>query len=427
MSVEKIKMPGLGESVHEAAITMWLVKPGDVIEKYDPIAEVVSDKVTSEIPSEFDGTVQELFVDVDETVAIGTEILSIEVENSSAETVAQESDSEENSVKENKFQTPVVPEKVENKSKRARYSPVVMRIAQEKGIDLQQVSGSGNNGRITKKDLLNFAAKQATASEKVDTKKTPTAEVIPKISSTFSETRAEKSSSVDERVPADGIRKTIAKKMVQSATEIPHAWLMVETDVSNIVKLRNEVKDEFKQQEGLSLSYFPFFVKAVVQALKQNPKLNTSWDDGTIIYHKDINISIAVAGEENLYVPVIHHADQLSLVGITKEAHRLANAVHTNQLTNAEMQGGTFTVNNTGTFGSIQSMGIINYPQAAILQVEAITKRMVPVGENGFKAADMINLCLSIDHRILDGLQAGRFLQDVKTNLAKFNSLSDLY
>ena len=207
---------------------------------------------------------------------------------------------------------------------------------------------------------------------------------------------------------------------------MPHAWLMVEADVTNIVNLRNQVKNEFKQQEGVTLSFFPFFVKAVAQALKKHPLLNSSWDNGNIIYNKDINISIAVATEEHLYVPVIKHADQFSITGIAKEINRLAGAARSGKLKTQDMQGGTITVNNTGTFGSVQSMGIINYPQAAILQVESIQERFVPA-EGGFKAAHMVNLCLSIDHRLLDGLQAGRFMKDVKENLSLYNDEANIY
>ena len=231
----------------------------------------------------------------------------------------------------------------------------------------------------------------------------------------------------DKIVSADPVRKAIAKKMVQSVNEIPHAWLMVEADVTNLVQLRNSLKDEFKQQEGLSLSFFPFFAKAVIQALKKNPKINTSWDDGSIIYHKDVNLSIAVTTDEHLYVPVIQQADNYSIAGLAKEINRLAQEVRQGTLASKEMQGGTFTLNNTGTLGSVQSMGIINHPQAAILQVESINKRLVPTADGGFKVADMVNLCLSIDHRILDGQQAGKFLRDVKDNLAKYNADTDVY
>lgn len=201
---------------------------------------------------------------------------------------------------------------------------------------------------------------------------------------------------------------------------------MVEADVTNIVRLREQTKDTFEKDEGIPLSFFPFFVKAVAQALKKHPLLNASWDDGNIIYHKAINLSIAVATDDHLFVPVIKQADQYSIKGLSKEIKRLADAVRSGKLGADEMKGGTFTVNNTGSFGSVQSMGIINPPQVAILQVETISKKIVPTDE-GFKVADMVNLSLSIDHRLLDGLQAGRFLQEVKANLNLFQNEAQLY
>lgn len=310
-----------------------------------------------------------------------------------------------------------------------RYSPAVLKIAQEKKIDLTQVTGTGRDGRITRKDVTNFTPTQARTPEKtVSPGTSPSISEEPVASQNESAATASPTeTTTDKIVSADPVRKAIAKKMVQSVNEIPHAWLMVEADVTNLVQLRNSLKDEFKQQEGLSLSFFPFFAKAVIQALKKNPKINTSWDDGSIIYHKDVNLSIAVTTDEHLYVPVIQQADNYSIAGLAKEINRLAQEVRQGTLASKEMQGGTFTLNNTGTLGSVQSMGIINHPQAAILQVESINKRLVPTADGGFKVADMVNLCLSIDHRILDGQQAGKFLRDVKDNLAKYNADTDVY
>lgn len=456
MSIRIIEMPHLGESVTEASIAVWLVAEGDKIEKYDPIAEAVSDKVTTEIPSNYSGIVKEFLIEVDTDVPIGTPIVKIETEEDGEdETVEVSADSED--VQEEKSEEFIdhinkeidkeaeeqpqerettsdakqssEPKESSEKSA-ARYSPAVVRIAQERDIDLKQVEGTGKHGRITRKDVENFD---------VSSQSQPRAEKAPE--QTESQTQSEQkpksesrpsspvshTSAGDEIVPADGIRKAIAKKMVQSTTEIPHAWLMVEADVTNIVKLREKTKEQFKKQEGISLSFFPFFVKAVVQALKKHPIINTSWDNGNIVYHKDINMSIAVATDEHLFVPVIHNADHYSLSGLSKEISRLAGLARDGKLSSSDISGGTMTVNNTGSFGSVQSMGIINHPQAAILQVESINKRFLPTEDGGFKTADMVNLCLSIDHRIIDGLQAGRFLQDVKENLSKFTDESNLY
>lgn len=432
MATKEIKMPHLGESVTEAAIVQWLVKPGDSVKRYDPLMEVVSDKVTTEVPSDFDGVVKEFLISLDTDVPIGTAVMTLETE----ETTEKTEEATLAPVKEASAEQAQEHETVETTStatshqkNNGRYSPAVLKIAQEKKIDLTQVTGTGRDGRITRKDVTNFTPTQARTPEKtVSPGTSPSISEEPVASQNESAATASPTeTTTDKIVSADPVRKAIAKKMVQSVNEIPHAWLMVEADVTNLVQLRNSLKDEFKQQEGLSLSFFPFFAKAVIQALKKNPKINTSWDDGSIIYHKDVNLSVAVTTDEHLYVPVIQQADNYSIAGLAKEINRLAQEVRQGTLASKEMQGGTFTLNNTGTLGSVQSMGIINHPQAAILQVESINKRLVPTADGGFKVADMVNLCLSIDHRILDGQQAGKFLRDVKDNLAKYNADTDVY
>lgn len=432
MATKEIKMPHLGESVTEAAIVQWLVKPGDSVKRYDPLMEVVSDKVTTEVPSDFDGVVKEFLISLDTDVPIGTAVMTLETEETTEETEVatlapvKEASAEQAQEHETAETTSTATSHQKNNG---RYSPAVLKIAQEKKIDLTQVTGTGRDGRITRKDVTNFTPTQARTPEKtVSPGTSPSISEEPVASQNESAATASPTeTSTDKIVSADPVRKAIAKKMVQSVNEIPHAWLMVEADVTNLAQLRNSLKDEFKQQEGLSLSFFPFFAKAVIQALKKNPKINTSWDDGSIIYHKDVNLSIAVTTDEHLYVPVIQQADNYSIAGLAKEINRLAQEVRQGTLASKEMQGGTFTLNNTGTLGSVQSMGIINHPQAAILQVESINKRLVPTADGGFKVADMVNLCLSIDHRILDGQQAGKFLRDVKDNLAKYNADTDIY
>lgn len=432
MATKEIKMPHLGESVTEAAIVQWLVKPGDSVKRYDPLMEVVSDKVTTEVPSDFDGVVKEFLISLDTDVPIGTAVMTLETEETTEKTEVatlapvKEASAEQAQEHETVETTSTATSHQKNNG---RYSLAVLKIAQEKKIDLTQVTGTGRDGRITRKDVTNFTPTQARTPEKtVSPGTSPSISEEPVASQNESAaTTSPTETTTDKIVSADPVRKAIAKKMVQSVNEIPHAWLMVEADVTNLVQLRNSLKDEFKQQEGLSLSFFPFFAKAVIQALKKNPKINTSWDDGSIIYHKDVNLSIAVTTDEHLYVPVIQQADNYSIAGLAKEINRLAQEVRQGTLASKEMQGGTFTLNNTGTLGSVQSMGIINHPQAAILQVESINKRLVPTADGGFKVADMVNLCLSIDHRILDGQQAGKFLRDVKDNLAKYNADTDVY
>ncbi|EHA0861921.1 2-oxo acid dehydrogenase subunit E2 [Listeria monocytogenes] len=410
MAVEKITMPKLGESVTEGTISSWLVKPGDTVEKYDAIAEVLTDKVTAEIPSSFSGTIKEILAEEDETLEVGEVICTIETADAgSSEPVAEVEQTETKA-----------PEKQETKQVKladapasGRFSPAVLRIAGENNIDLSTVEGTGKGGRITRKDLLQViengpvVTKQDVQSQSAPQEKTATPATV-------------RSAAGDRETPINGVRKAIAKHMSVSKQEIPHAWMMVEVDATGLVRYRNAVKDSFKKEEGYSLTYFAFFIKAVAQALKEFPQLNSTWAGDKIIEHANINISIAIAAGDLLYVPVIKNADEKSIKGIAREISELAGKARNGKLSQADMEGGTFTVNSTGSFGSVQSMGIINHPQAAILQVESIVKRPVII-DDMIAVRDMVNLCLSIDHRILDGLLAGKFLQAIKANVEKIS------
>lgn len=410
MSLQKILMPKLGESVTEGTINAWLIKEGDYVNKYDPIAEVMTDKVNAEVPSSYSGTIKEIVVSEGETVAVNELICYIEtdeeVEFESNHTEA-ETEVKTEPVIENDTQTDKqISEQKREHRKNNRYSPAVIRLASEHNIDLSTVEGTGLGGRITRKDILKiieegpslqqeFAKPSTTVSEKVS--KSPAAIVHKK----------------DREIPVTGVRKIIAENMVRSKTEIPHAWMQIEVDVTDLVKLRDKIKDTFKEREGFQLTYFPFFIYAVAKSLKEYPQLNSTWAGDKIIERHEINLSIAVAKENELYVPVIKNADDKSIKGIAKEITQLVDKTHNGKLTQEDISGGTFTVNNTGVFGSVSSMGIINYPQAAILQVETIKKRPVIINDM-FAARDIVNLSLSIDHRILDGLIAGRFMAKVK-------------
>lgn len=415
MAIEKITMPQLGESVTEGTITKWLVADGDKVNQYDPLAEVMTDKVTAEIPSMFAGVVTEL-VKEDQTYAVGEVICSIETEE--AEPAA--------AVKETMAEKAVpVKEGAETASKN-RYSPAVLKLSQEHGIDLSTIKGTGAGGRITRKDvqknIISGVTPETPKALRTEPEQTavqpevqePANTVIPDIP------HRESMGSGDIEIPVTGVRKAIASNMIRSKSEIPHAWMMIEVDVTNLVKYRQEIKDEFKSREGFNLTYFAFFIKAVAQALKEFPQLNSTWAGDKIIIRKDINISIAVAHNEELFVPVIKHADEKSIKAIAREITELAAKARSGRLSVNDMQDGTFTINNTGTFGSIQSVGIINYPQAAILQVESIVKRPVVI-DDMLAIRDMINLCLSLDHRILDGLICGKFLSRVKEFLEKIS------
>ncbi|RIN75648.1 dihydrolipoamide acetyltransferase family protein [Staphylococcus simulans] len=425
----EIKMPKLGESVHEGTIEQWLVEVGDTIEEYEPICEVITDKVTAEVPSTEAGTITKILVEAGETISVGTPICEIEAEGSSEDSSEADSKPEpttttETSENENISTEPQTESKQSSKQTESdkplnngRYSPVVFKLASEHQIDLSQVKGTGFEGRVTKKDIEYVIAHPETVSTQAGTAPTST-ESTKEVNS--QQTSSTNSSNVPaDSVPVNGVRKAIAKHMVQSVSEIPHAWMMVEADATNLVKTRNHHKNQFKAKEGYNLTFFAFFVKAVAEALKEYPMLNSSWQGSEIKVHKDINISIAVAVEDKLYTPVIHHADEKSIKGIAREINELAQKARQNKLTQADLQGGTFTVNNTGTFGSVSSMGIINHPQAAILQVESIVKKPVVI-DDMIAIRNMVNLCISIDHRILDGLQAGRFMNTIKNRVEQF-------
>ena len=432
MAIEQIKMPQLGESVTEGTIEKWLVQPGDKVNKYDSLAEVNTDKVTAEIPSSFTGVIKELIATEGETLAVGAVVCTIETEGgaSTEESTPEDAPAEKETAAEmpaaesKKTAAPVQREK----GSKARYSPAVLKLAQENDIDLTLVEGTGNEGRITRKDLQAIiesgnipTAKAEQAAPQQETVSAPAQPAASKPAAAANVPVAEG----DIEIPVTGIRKAIAANMLRSKHEAPHAWTMIEVDVTNLVQYRDSIKNEFKKKEGFNVTYFAFFVKAVSQALKEFPMMNSMWAGDKIVQKKDINISIAVATEDALYVPVIKNADEKTIKGIGREVNELAAKVRAGKLKSDEMQGGTFTVNNTGSFGSIQSMGIINYPQAAILQVESIVKRPVIMPGGMIAPRDMVNLCLSLDHRVLDGLVCGRFLARVKEileNMTKENT-----
>jgi 2-oxoisovalerate dehydrogenase E2 component (dihydrolipoyl transacylase) len=406
LAIEKITMPQLGESVTEGTITSWLVSVGDKVNKYDPLAEVQTDKVNAEVPSSYSGTVKELVVNEGETVAVGELICYIETEAV-----------EETEIREKKSDVAIesIDAPNDDQSMKKRYSPAVLRLAQEHNIDLEQVSGSGKGGRITRKDIHQLI--ESGELPKTGTKQEATAEAANNeqpVSLEKQRPAAVQTSTGDIEIPVTGVRKAIASNMVRSKSEVPHAWMMIEADVTNLVQYRDTIKTDFKAREGFNLTYFAFFVKAVAEALKEFPMMNAMWAGDKIIQKKAINLSIAVGTDDELYVPVIKYADEKSIKGIARDISELAAKVRNGKLTADDMQGGTFTVNSTGAFGSVQSMGIINYPQAAILQVESIVKRPVVVNNNMIAIRDMVNLCLSLDHRVLDGVVCGRFLNRVK-------------
>lgn len=443
MAIQNITMPQLGESVTEGTIEKWLVKPGDTVKKYDPLAEVVTDKVNAEIPSSFEGVITELLVEEGQTLPVGAVVCSIEIAGDSElppppppkKSAVSTAILNAGVQKKQETQQPTTATKASQKTVRqdkVRYSPAVLRLAQEYEIALDKITGTGEGGRITRKDLMQLIEAGNVPTSLVETPSAIDSAVpqsVPVVAPTSQEntklaTSVQPIQVGDIEIPVTKVRRAIANNMVRSVHEVPHAWMMMEVDVTDLVAYRDNIKTEFKQKEGFNITYFAFFVKAVAQALKEFPMLNSMWAEDKIIQKHDINISIAVATDDALFVPVIKHADEKSIKGIAKEINELAVKVRAGKLTMDDIQGGTFTVNNTGAFGSVQSMGIINYPQAAILQVESIVKKPVVLPGGMFAARDIVNLCLSLDHRVLDGLVCGKFLSRVKEILENTNKSS---
>ncbi|OPA81365.1 branched-chain alpha-keto acid dehydrogenase subunit E2 [Paenibacillus selenitireducens] len=443
----EITMPQFAESLVSATIGKWLKKPGDRVEQYEPICEVLTDKVNAELPSTVEGVLKEIIVEEGQTVDVGVVIAYVEVASSEAAS----NTSVGGHPAEAEASTGNAPELTGDQSMRHRYSPAVQQLAGEHGVDLNQVVGTGLGGRITRKDVQQYIengqpkAAVAAVAASVPSTAASAASTAPVNAGNATSVRhsglhlsatpkipqieVEKQQSVSNNeyfIDVTPLRNTIARNMRQSVTEIPHAWTMIEVDVTNLVLLRNKHKDEFMRREGINLTYLAFLLKAVVNAIKDYPIINSVWAVDKIIVKKDINISLAVGTEDSVITPVIKKADTLNIAGLAREADRLAKLTRSGQLKLDDLQSGTFTINNTGSFGSILSYPIINYPQAAILTFESIVKRPVVINDM-IAVRSMTNLCLSLDHRILDGVICGRFLQRVKEHMESYDIDTKLY
>ncbi|MNO38402.1 Dihydrolipoyllysine-residue succinyltransferase component of 2-oxoglutarate dehydrogenase complex [compost metagenome] len=444
-------MPQLAESLVSATIGKWLKKPGDPVEQYEPLCELITDKVNAELPSTLDGVMGELLAEEGEVVNVGEVIcrIAVPVTDSAAPNVTNTHTVASNSSNNVAGQSAT---SSANDTMRARYSPAVQTLAAEHNIDLTLVAGTGMGGRITRKDVLTFlegggaasaasnsaqptpVVSQPPAPQFVQAEQKKTEEPLrhsglhlsesPRIPTI--EVEGGRGSSSEYLIDVTPIRNTIATRMRQSVSEIPHAWTMIEVDVTNLVALRNKHKDEFKRKEGINLTYLAFMMKAVVSAIKDYPIMNSVWAVDKIIVKRDINISLAVGTEDSVITPVIKKADQKNVAGLAREIDELAQKTREGKLSLEDLQGGTFTVNNTGSFGSILSYPIINYPQAAILTFESIVKRPVVINDM-IGVRSMANICLSLDHRILDGVICGRFLQRVKDNIEGYTPDTKLY
>lgn len=380
-----VRLPQLGESTYEATIGRWLKSPGDRVERFEPLVELITDKVNVEMPSPVAGRLIEIVAQEGQTLPVGSVIARVEEEGMRAE--AQPA------------AAPAAPPPAVS-----RLSPLVSRLAQEHGIsteELAQIRGTGTGGRITKQDLLSYL--ELRRKPAASTAEAPAA-------------KPELAAPDEQRIPLSPIRKAIAERLSRAKREVPHAYGVVEADVTDLVRWYESHRETFQRQHGVRLTYTALFARGAVEALRAFPVVNAQWAEDAIVLKRHVNLGVAVSVEEGLLVPVIHRAEEKSLVGIARELEELTRRARDGKLTLEDVQGGTFTLTNPGVFGSLWSLPIVNYPQAAILATDAIVKRPV-VRDDAIAIRAVVHLTLSFDHRVFDGAVAVQFLNHVKASL----------
>ena len=442
-----VTMPQLGESVTEGTITRWLKAEGDEVEMDEPLAEVDTDKVNAELPSPVAGKIEKFLVSEGSTVDVGTEIVLVAIAKDSPaadappqENVAADAPTEEFPASGTEAQpvshgterqqaTPADSDgdgrgEIEDAEtlRLTRSSPVVRRLAEEHGVEIAEIPGTGTGGRVTRKDIEGYIEEQEEpAAEREEYAPAGLREEREAFVEPEPEIEGVPIYEGDRVEDLTGIRRAIANRMSASKREAPHAWTMVEVDMSGLAALREREKDAFAEREGIKLTYLPYLVKAVVESLKEHPVLNSVWDGDRIILRKRINVGVAVDLEDALIVPVITDADELNILGLARKIEDLVRRARARRLGTEDVSGGTFTVNNPGALGSVVSTPIINHPQAAILSAEAIVKRPVVI-DDAIALRSMMNLEVSFDHRVLDGGAALKFLNAVKSRLEAYGT-----
>ena len=432
MAEFKVELPKMGESVAEATITSWLKSVGDSIEEDEPIVEIATDKVDSEVPSPCSGILKEILFNENDIVPVGAvfAIIESELNQESSEIInaPKEKIEEEIEVEILEPLANLSKEKIKNDYSSASkfYSPLVKSIAAKEGIaksELENINGTGSNSRVTKKDILNYLkSRKEEKTISSPTKQTNTKVVSPKPMYNVSGS--------DEIIQMDRMRKLIADHMVNSVQTAPHVTSFVEADVTNLVLWRNKIKKQFQEKEGEKLTFTPIFIEAVAKAIRDFPLVNSSIDGDNIIVKNNINIGMATAlPSGNLIVPVIQNADQLNLVGLAKKVNDLANRAKLGQLKPDEISAGTYTISNVGTFGNVMGTPIINQPQSAILALGAIQKKPAVIETD---SGDLIGirhkmfLSHSYDHRNIDGALGGQFVRKVADYLESFDINRDI-
>tara|TARA_B110000037_G_scaffold26940_1_gene31727 strand:- start:712 stop:2025 length:1314 start_codon:yes stop_codon:yes gene_type:complete len=437
MAEFKVELPKMGESVAEATITTWLKSVGDTIEEDEPIVEIATDKVDSEVPAPCSGILKEVLFNEGDVVAVGSIFAVIDSDVSTENTsnnIPYEPTISKEDIEEKVKQEILEPltnlSKIEIKNDFKNstkfYSPLVKSIASKEGISIEEleiINGTGSNQRVTKKDILNYVSSG---------KKIKTIDPIVKSNKPINSTQkpVKTISGQDEIIQMDRMRKLIADHMVNSVNTAPHVTSFVEADVTNMVLWRNKTKKEFLEKEGERLTFTPIFIEAIAKALRDYPLVNSSIDGDNIIIKSNINIGMATAlPSGNLIVPVIKNADQLNLVGLAKTVNDLANRAKLSQLKPDDISGGTYTVSNVGTFGNVMGTPIINQPQSGILALGAIKKKPAVIeSESGdlIGIRHMMFLSHSYDHRNIDGALGGQFVRKVADYLENFDINRDL-
>ena len=443
MAVVDLVMPKLGESITEATILKWLKQPGDTVKQDETVLEIATDKVDSEVPSTAEGVIEQILFNVNDVVPVGTVIAKLRTHTAEAVSTPAE---------QPVIIPPAAPQEktalvhaesngngkytsVTNNSNRF-YSPLVLNIAGSEGVsmtELETIAGTGNEGRVTKKDILEYVSARKSGGSRQDTRFAVNEKITvmnqpPSLTTHHSPLTTSYSGNA-EIIEMDRMRKLIAKHMVDSKHTSPHVTSFTEADVTNIVLWREKVKKEFEKRENTKITFTPLFVEAIVKCIKKYPLMNSSLEGDRIIIKKDINIGMATAlPSGNLIVPVIKNADQLNLVGLAKQVNAMAENARNNKLRPDDTQGGTFTLTNVGTFGSLMGTPIINQPQVAIMAVGAIKKRPVVIETqqgDTIGIRHMMYLSMSYDHRIIDGALGATFLTAVARELENFNPERD--
>lgn len=446
MSLVDLVMPKLGESIMEATILKWHKQPGDTIKQDETVLDIATDKVDSEVPSTAEGVLETILFKENDVVPIGTVIARIRVGTNAAVTATQpvapaiQNQYEEAKVIEETPYQPAPAIKTVPLTKTAIrfYSPLVLNIAQQEGIsmsELENIPGTGQEGRVSKKDILQYVANRTVVPETAAIRQEQPREVSSFVENNNTGIAVAPSQQMTvntyssgnvEVIEMDRMRKLIAKHMVDSKHTSAHVTSFAECDVTNLVLWRERIKKDFEKREGEKITFTPLFIEAIVKCIKRYPWLSSSVEGDKIIVKKDLHIGMATAlPNGNLIVPVIKNADQLNLVGLTKQVNNLANAARTGKLRPDDTNGGTFTLTNVGTFGSIMGTPIINQPQVAIMAVGAIKKRPMvietPQGDS-IAIRHMMYISLSYDHRIIDGALGSTFLNAVSKELENFDT-----